>query len=152
MIVHVLALHMVLGSGVLAGVLVAVSRAVVPTFAALPADRYVQLHQLLDPRFDPIMPWICRIAMVQGTVLVVVVPPITAKALLALGVILIGVVALVSELRNVPINRQVLSWDPQQPPPNWTELRSRWARGHHLRTAFAVTAFATNTLAALVIS
>jgi uncharacterized membrane protein len=43
---------------------------------------------------------------------------------------------------NVPINKQVQSWNVAQPPPEWAELRDRWERLHTIRTIFIVSGFA----------
>lgn len=150
MFATILAMLVVIISGIIAGVMAAVSRAVVPTFAALPADRYVQLHQLLDSRFDPFMPWITRFNLLQGVVMVIVVEPLVPKILTAVGMLLLAAMAVVSELGNVPINRKVLSWDPAQPPTGWSELRSRWARWQHLRSFLAAASFTAVTVAALL--
>ena len=39
---------------------------------------------------------------------------------------------------ELPINAQVLSWSPTDPPPGWEALRDRWDRVHTARTASAV--------------
>jgi hypothetical protein len=145
-----LAVAVVLAVGTLAGTLVAVATAVVPVFRALPAARYIQLHQLLDPGFDPLMPWISRLAMLASVALVVLAPHPAARFAWGAGLLLTGLVAVVSEVRNVSINRRVLSWDPQSPPADWALLRARWARGHQLRTCFAVAAFLADIGAVLL--
>jgi uncharacterized membrane protein len=152
MFATILAMHVVIISGIIAGVMASVSRAVVPTFAALPADRYVQLLKLLDSRFDPFMPWLTRFNLLQGVVMVIVVEPLPAKILAAVGMLLLAGMAAVSEFGNVPINRQVLSWDPEQPPSGWAELRSRWARWQHLRNFLAAASFGAVTFSALLMS
>lgn len=151
MLETILAIQLVIISGIVAGVMAAVSRAVVPVFAALPAERYVQLHQLLDPQFDPFMPWLTRFNLLQGVVLLILVDPLAPRILIAVGMLLLAMMAVVSEFGNVPINRKVLSWDPAQPPGGWAELRSRWARWQHLRSVLAAASFAAVTSAALVL-
>ena len=99
-------------SGVLAGVLIAVEIAVVPMLGALPGDRFVQVHRLLDPHFDPIMPRASKVALAAGVALVLVGSDgIVSRVAFALAVSCIVGVALVSELRNVPINRRIETWD-----------------------------------------
>ncbi len=39
---------------------------------------------------------------------------------------------------ELPINAQVLTWSPEDPPPGWQELRDRWDRVHTGRTVAAV--------------
>jgi uncharacterized membrane protein len=129
-------------SGMLAGVLFSVARAVGPMFGGLPADRYVQVHQLLDPRFDPLMPMLCALDMITALAVVVFGPGGPARIAWATGLVLTVAVAVISQSCNVPINRQVASWDPASPPADWSRLRAGWASGNQLRTACAVGAFA----------
>lgn len=42
---------------------------------------------------------------------------------------------------NVPINKQVQSWNASAPPSGWAELRDRWERFHTIRTALIVSGF-----------
>ena len=136
----------VLGTGILAGVLVSVARAIAPTFLVLPGERYVQVHQLLDRRFDPLMPILSAVTTVQVVVLVVV-GDYPVRVLYVTTLVLIGLMAAVSGVVNVPINRKVLAWDPADPPADWADLRIRWTRWNLARTVCAVGAFAASTSA-----
>jgi len=42
---------------------------------------------------------------------------------------------LITRFRNQMINSIVMTWSPDAPPANWTELRDAWWRWHVLRTA-----------------
>lgn len=142
MFVTLLAALLVLLSGALAGVLVAVHIAVVPMLADLPGDRYVQIHRSLDPRFDPLMPLVDKVALGVGLVLIVLAPGWDAKAAFAAAEAgLIGV-ALVSELSNVRINRSIDTWEARGLPQGWSETRTRWARSNRSRTWIALAGFA----------
>jgi hypothetical protein len=129
-------------SGGLAGVLVAVEIAVVPMFADLPGERYVQVHRLLDPRFDPLMPNANKVALGIGVLLMIFAHGIGAK--LSFGIAEVGIigVALVSELSNVRINRRMDTWDLEQLPEGWSGVRARWARSNRDRTLIALFGFA----------
>lgn len=142
MLMSALAGLLVLLSGALAGVLLAVEIAVVPMMGALSGDRYVQVHQLLDPRFDPLMPAVARVAMGTDVALTVFAPG--AGARVAFGAAEAGLiaVALVSELSNVRLNRSIDTWDPDRLPGTWARTRDRWARSNRYRTLLAVAAFA----------
>jgi hypothetical protein len=100
---------------------------------------------MLDPRFDPFMPWVTRGVLVVSAVLTVTADPLLAKILFAVGHVLSGLVAVVSELWNVRMNRRVLTWDPASPPAEWRAVRTRWAKANTWRTAFAGLAFAVYT-------
>jgi len=44
---------------------------------------------------------------------------------------------LTTRFGNQPINSIVMTWDMNNPPNNWTELRNQWWIFHELRTLFA---------------
>lgn len=142
MLVHLLAALLVLLSGALAGVLIAVHIAVVPMLADLPGDRYVEIHRSLDPRFDPLMPTVDKIALGIGLVLIVLAPGWDAKAAFAVAEASLIGVALVSELSNVRINRAIDTWVSKGIPHGWAATRTRWARSNRDRTWIAVAGFA----------
>ncbi|MBM9508203.1 anthrone oxygenase family protein [Actinacidiphila acididurans] len=142
MLIDVLGGLLLLLTGALAGVLVAVEIAVVPMLGALPGERYVQVHRLLDPRFDPLMPTVNKVALGAGVVLTVYAPGAAARAAFAVAEAgLIGV-ALVSELSNVRLNRSIDTWEPDRLPQGWARSRDRWARSNRHRTWIALAAFA----------
>jgi uncharacterized membrane protein len=139
----------VLGSGTVAGTLFGVARAVVPTLQALPGNRYVQVHQLLDRRFDPFYPWVTRVTMAAVLVLLVLPVGWTQRSLLIAGLIASVLLAVISDTRNVPINKQISQWDPENHPAEWEGLRTRWGRANSVRTVFALAAFASYLIAVL---
>jgi uncharacterized membrane protein len=141
--VYALAALFMLLSGTLAGVLVAVEIAVVPMLARLPGDRYVEAHRLLDPRFDPLMPTANKVALVAGLALVILGRGPVAQVCFGIAEAGIVGVALVSELSNVRINRQMDKWDATSLPQEWSRTRVRWARSNRHRTAIALAGFAT---------
>jgi uncharacterized membrane protein len=51
---------------------------------------------------------------------------------------------------NAPVNRLAARWDPSTPPADWLALRDRWHRGQTIRTPFALAAFATVALNAVL--
>jgi len=57
------------------------------------------------------------------------------------GLLFIAADMAVTLIYNVPINKQVQSWDTSAPPLVWPELRDRWEKFHTLRTAFIVAGF-----------
>jgi uncharacterized membrane protein len=141
--VQALAGVFILLSGTLAGVLVAVEVAVVPMLARLPGNRYIEVHRLLDPRFDPLMPNINKVALAVGLALIILGRGIPAQVCFGLAEAGIVGVALVSELSNVRINRLMDRWDVTRLPQEWPRLRVRWAQSNRGRTAIALAAFAT---------
>ncbi|MFD9432716.1 anthrone oxygenase family protein [Streptomyces sp. NPDC060002] len=142
MLVTLLAVVFVLCTGVLAGALVAVERAVVPMLMRLPRQTWSEVHRLLDPGFDPLMPTVNKVALAAGLGLALLAPGAGAKAAFATALAGVVGVALVSELRNVRMNRRIDAWaEAGEIPSGWDTLRARWARANLLRTAFAGLAF-----------
>jgi uncharacterized membrane protein len=139
---HALAVVVVLGSGIAAGVLFAVAVSVVPALRDLPPDRYVQVHQLLGRNWDPTMPIIVLGSTAGALALSVLGTGALTRLLFALGAVALFASSMVSHLRNVPLNRQVKRLDPALPlPADWRDPRPEWRRWHLLRTALAAFAF-----------
>ncbi|MFC6883285.1 MULTISPECIES: anthrone oxygenase family protein [Actinomadura] len=129
-------------SGALAGVLFTVEVAIVPVVAALPGERYVQVHRLLDRRFDPLMPRVNKVALAICVLLVVLAGGVWPRVAIACAGACVVAVAVVSEGWNVRINRVIDRWEPDAPPDGWTGVRTRWAAANRVRTLFAVAGFA----------
>lgn len=150
LLVVVLAAAFVLMTGILAGLLFAVDLAVVPTLAALPGDRYVQVHRLLDPRFDPLMPRFNKVTLGIGVMLAILAPGMLAKAGFAVAVLCVVGVALVSELRNVRLNRLIDIWDTSRLPAEWHWVRVRWGHWNRVRTLISIVGFLAAVVAAFL--
>jgi hypothetical protein len=59
------------------------------------------------------------------------------------------VVAAALTLRvNIPINKQLMTWDVAAPPENMREIWNRWERVHTIRTILWLGAFALEVIAA----
>ncbi|MFI8965359.1 DUF1772 domain-containing protein [Streptomyces sp. NPDC053493] len=148
---EVLAVAAVLGSGVTAGVLFAVALSVLPALFAMETGTYVHAHQLLGRNWDPTMPVIVLSSTLADGVLAVAAED-AARALFAVGAVLLLGVSGVSHLCNVPINRRVKAiTDPAVIPPDWEDPRPLWRRYHYLRTVLAVVALAVNAAALTVL-
>jgi uncharacterized membrane protein len=135
--------------GALAGVLIAVEVAVVPMMAALPGDRWVQVHRLLDPGFDPLMPNVNKVTLALGVVLAIFVDGAWAQIAFAVAVLSIIAVAVVSEKYNVRMNRDIDEWEVDRLPEGWAALRAAWARWNRVRTAISLVGFAAAIAAAM---
>ncbi|GAA2637587.1 DUF1772 domain-containing protein [Dactylosporangium fulvum] len=140
----VLAVAVLLGSGVTAGVLFAVALSVVPALAEMPADRYVYTHQMLGRNWDPTMPVIVLGSAVLDLVLAATADSTPRTVLGLTGAVLLLLVSAVSHLCNVPLNRSVKSLTPSRLPADWTDPRPAWRRWHLLRTVLALAALAVN--------
>jgi uncharacterized membrane protein len=150
MVVDVLSVAVMLGSGTVAGVLFAVALSVVPALQAMPPSRYVYAHQLLGRNWDPTMPVIVLGSIVLDLVLATVVPADASRTLFLLAAVLLCGVAVVSHFRNVPINRRLHAIDPDRMPAVWQDPRPIWRKWHLLRTSLSVLALAATAAAVTV--
>jgi uncharacterized membrane protein len=134
------------GSGITAGLLFCVAFTMVPTFAGLPADEYVALHERLGRNVDTVMPAVVLTSTALD-VAAAVLRSGTATALFAAAAACLVGVSVVSHLGNVPINRRVRSLAGAQVPPDWEDPRPRWRRLNLARTASGIAALALNCVA-----
>jgi uncharacterized membrane protein len=120
---------------------------IVPMMRALPYTGYVRMVQFMRPRYDPIMPVSNGGALVMVIVLVAAGQRGTALHVSA-AVLLAGVIA-ISVSRNVPVNRYVMSLNPEEQPADWAEVdpRERWRMWNNIRTTLAVLAVLCNAAA-----
>jgi uncharacterized membrane protein len=57
--------------------------------------------------------------------------------------------ALVTRFGNQPINAIVMTWNPQSPPAEWTQLRDTWWRWHTVRASAGIVGLGLTLLAVL---
>ena len=104
---------------------------------------FIEIHQGRDrvvARVMPILGSAALIFLALGVFFVRAVPAAFALSLAGLG-LCIGDM-LVTVLVNVPINREVQTWQPDAPPAEWKRLRDRWERFHSIRALLIVSGFA----------
>jgi uncharacterized membrane protein len=135
-------------SGVAAGVLFTHAVGVWPAMRAMAPEQYVAAHKLLGRAYDPMMP----IMVITSTALDVVLAVADAerRALCVLAAVALVGVSLVSQTRNVPINRRVKSLDAGPVPVDWQDPRRAWGNWNLVRTTLALIAFVANTAAMAV--
>jgi uncharacterized membrane protein len=148
-VLRVLAPVALLASGLAAGVMVSTVIGITPLTRTLSYDRYVQTIQYLWPRYDPFMPALNGLTFVLDLVLVGVAGQTGARTLFGASAALLALVMAISVVRNVPINRYVMSLDPGSPPADWpaTDPRVRWQNWNLLRTALVLSALVANVAA-----
>lgn len=73
----------------------------------------------------------------------------TGRSLLVAAAVCLAAAGLITRFGNQPINVVVMTWTPQSPAANWTELRDTWWQLHVFRTLAGVTALALALLASL---
>jgi hypothetical protein len=139
-----------INGAIMAGGLVLVAAGIAPAFQALAPGPYVLTHQVLDRYIDRYMPWNTRLTLLAGGALLLLRDGTAARGLVGAGLALTGLVALISETRNVPINRTVHAWDAAAPPAEAHVVLARWVRSNHWRTAAALLAMAAFAAAATI--
>ncbi|GAA3702956.1 DUF1772 domain-containing protein [Nonomuraea antimicrobica] len=137
----------IVGSGIVAGVFLAIAVSVLPALRALPADRYIDMHRRLGKGYHPIMPLTVNGGMFADLVLVFLAP-VPARYLFAAAFVLMLGTQGVSHLANVPINKRIHAMDPAALTPDWDDPRPLWQNWHLLRTVLAVAALAVNAAGA----
>ena len=150
MVVAVLSIAVLLGSGTVFGVLFAVALSVVPALAAMSPGRYVDTHRLLGRNWDPTMPIIVLGSVILDVVLASLVHHSPSWAFFLVAAVLLAGVAAVSHFCNVPINRQLRAADPDRIPAAWHDPRPIWRRWHLVRTVLSLLALAANATAVTV--
>lgn len=137
----------VVGSGTVAGVFVAVTLSVMPALAVLPTGTYVRVHCLLGKGYHPIMPLVVLLVLAGDIVLAVTTPhlPLLTVAIVAQ----LGVQG-VSHLGNERLNKRVRAVDGNTVGADWNDPREAWRRWHLLRTVLAIVVFAINATIAVL--
>lgn len=139
------------GNGVAAGVFAGTVLGGVPLLLALPPDRYVHAHGFLATRYDPFMPVTLALTALLDLVLAIAGSGGSRVLFAVAGVLLLGVMT-VSVTKTVPINRWVVSLDPQRLPADWDQRdpRGSWNTWNRVRTALAVAGLMVNVVAVTV--
>jgi hypothetical protein len=130
--------------GLLAGVHLTGIAALNRALRALPASTYIQVKQSMDrelPRLAAPLT-ISSLAAMLGAAITAALAGCTAAAIVAGFGTVAGLVALLAVLRgDLPINKQMDTWDPATPPADWQVLRHRWERFFQVRAIAVLTAF-----------
>ncbi len=139
---HILAVWLVLASGVQLGTLWIMKTSILPMLNALAYDRYVNVCQLIDMHvFHPIALWNGVAGAALGIGLAVVVPNPAATGLFVAGALGMLIVGAASEGVNRPIWRQIERWSPHRlRDAAWEAKRYQWHVAHQVRTYGAVAA------------
>ena len=143
MLEEVLSSVVLIGTGTVTGVFVAVAVSVGPAMSAMGRAEYVRAHTLLGKGYHPLMPILVNVVTLSGFVLGWAAGSPGRVLFPVVSVLLIGVQA-VSHLGNVPINRSLRVPVGDAP---WQDPRPLWRAWHRLRTALAAAALVLATVA-----
>lgn len=144
-----LSVVLLLGSGTITGVFVAVWVSVAPALFAMPRGAYVEAHKLLGKGYHPLMPLLVNATMLSGIALAFLAEPLPARVLFAVAAVLLVGVQAVSHLGNVPINRSLYR-DDALTAADWSDPRPPWRAWHRIRTALAIATLVANSVAVVV--
>ena len=130
----------------------AVSFFVHPVLRGLPQSVHIASVQVLGRILGKVMPIWMPLIIVSALPVLYFIGDTNSAAfwLTVAGMICIVLMSAISLLGNVPINKQVIEWNPQSPPDNWLELRNRWDSLHRVRVALDIAALILLLLGALV--
>lgn len=116
--------------------------------ASLPAAAYVAQHQIAVRGLNVLLPAMGAVCIVLTVWLAVAARNDRRRRnLLALAALLMIAAALITRFGNQPINALVMTWTPQAPGANWSELREQWWQWHVVRTVAVVGAYAVVVVA-----
>lgn len=135
------------GSGLVAGVFLAVAVSVVPTLSGLPAQSYIQLHLRLGKGYHPTMPLVVMLTLLADLWLAGSQSGGLRTLYLVAVVCDLGVQG-VSHLRNEQLNRKVRAVAGQSLD-GWQDPRTAWRAWHRVRLVLAIVAFALNAIGTL---
>ncbi|WP_163507026.1 DUF1772 domain-containing protein [Fodinicola acaciae] len=147
MLAPILGALVLLTSGVAAGVLFTHAVGVWPALRAMSPEQYVAAHKLIGRAYDPMMPIMVISSTLLDIALAIIDDRPAARALFVVAAVFLVGVSVVSQFRNVPINKRVKALPAGAVPTGWDDPRRSWGRWNLARTSFALVAFAATAVA-----
>ena len=140
----------VFSAGLIAGILL--GDRVGASFArpALSPSSFVTFQQIQHAHFVRMMPILMGIAIVSSAAWLIRIRSrarSTEFVFLGLAALAIISVAAITGAVNVPINRELMTWNAASPPADVMAVWARWERAHTARTFLSVAGFALALLA-----
>jgi uncharacterized membrane protein len=135
-----LAIGAVVLSGLISGQMLAIGLAN-QAVRSLPETSWTLRFQAENTLFSKTMPPAVLLPLL-GLVSMVFVSASQQRLSFVVAATLEAVVLVITVALNIPINREVQSWQAGSAPPVWMAVRDRWLLFHWLRTAVGVGAFA----------
>ncbi len=142
-------------TGLIAGIFLGHRAGVSRAFTHLAPGSFIQLQQIIHQMFQRMMPPLVLAAVIgtlTWTVLLRVHGPARAYGLLVLASLSLLVAAGLTRAVNIPINRRLMTWNSEAPPPDFAQVWVRWERIHSIRTVLAAIALVCQVLALTVIA
>lgn len=140
----------VFSAGLIAGILLGDRMGASFARPSLSPSSFVTFQQIQHAHFVRMMPILMGLAFLSSAAWLVRIRSrarIAEFVFLALaGVAFVSISAITGAV-NMPINAQLMAWDPASPPANVRAIWARWEGAHTVRTLLAVAGFALELLA-----
>jgi uncharacterized membrane protein len=140
----------VVSAGLLAGIFVGHRAGLHYAVPKLSASSFVQLGQVIYSHYVRFMPPLVVTALVSSALWVVMVRSRWRTAefwLVAISAGAILAILAVTRAVNVPLNKNLMTWSVDSPPPNPQQLWEPWERVNTLRSVLATAALVLETAA-----
>lgn len=136
----------VIATGLLAGAFLLGVTSLRRVVASFEPSTQIRARQAFIPEFRAVLrPMMLLAALATGIAAMAGEP---SRASLAwLGFAMSAAAPLLTIMFNVPVNRQILEWDPASPPPDWQQAVARWNRSDTIRLVACVAAFICSEVA-----
>jgi anthrone oxygenase-like protein len=121
------------------------------TFARplLSPSSFLQFQRIQHVHFERMMPPLLLVAIASGLGWLIIIrgqwhSPQFWTLFVAVAAMVVAAVLTVRV--NLPINKQLMTWDVGAPPDNMREIWSRWEKAHTIRTVLWLVAFASEAV------
>ncbi len=140
-------------AGILAGIEFIVCFGLRSALAVLDQQPQIQIRQALIRRLRTRVPPVFFLTAISGVSVAIMGGAANGFFFRCVGVFAVLTWTLATFTGTVPINKAVLTWQPDAPPANWKSVIKHWERLDAVRTGAALAAFASfSTAVALRLS
>jgi uncharacterized membrane protein len=106
-------------------------------------ELWIAYHQAVTPAYTRVVPPLGGLALIAALAALAASWPSPRDRRLILAAVACLVIGLVvTVVVHFPINAEIATWQPADPPADWQQFRDRWLAAHAVRTIFAVAGFA----------
>ena len=138
---QILGIIALLFSGVLAGAELMVRWGIQPALTALDDHSHLEARQSLVRRLRVLVPAVMVPTLLLSIAVLIVGGEADGLAFRVAAVVVFVAYAVIAFTGTVPINIQVIDWDPALPPADWKRTLSRWERIDVFRSSAALLGF-----------
>jgi uncharacterized membrane protein len=137
-------------TGLLAGIYFGYRAGVYYALQELTATNFVRFQRVVHVRYVKVLPVLLLGALIASVLWLVMIWPqfgsiqLWLVAVSCAGIVLVGAM---TRAVNIPLNKQLMSWNVDTPPSNLKELWAPWDRVNTIRTLIATTVLILETVA-----